>query len=180
MSEISLKENIETFLRHHAGVLAKTDRFLEAITRLRYEGKVAFGKNMNEVGDLLDYFTEKIIPHMKVEDIIFSFLEIHIPKLEALIRLLQAEHKELKVNLEVLRYLFDELSEEKSEPKRTQLIEQLKDKATYFSYFVRNHVQAEEESIYRSIDQELHLEEKKELIRRIKECEAWEALSQKA
>ena len=168
---VGIKDRITLLGFNHKDILERADRLYDAITNLRYEGKAAFGKNMTEAGKVLEYFNEELVSHMKLEDTIFVYIETHIPKLESVIRILQAEHKELKVNLEVLGFLFRELSEEKNETRRTQTVEKLKDKGTYFVYLLRNHIQAEEESIYRTIDQELHADEKKEPQRRIDQFE---------
>ena len=177
MKEImDFKNSVSILGQNHQDILKETKLLYDTLTNLRYEGKVNSGKNVREMKKILGFFSEKLIPHMKLEDIIFSYLQTHIPKIESVIRVLEAEHKEIKVNLEVLEFLIHELEEEKSESKRTQTIEKLKDKGTYFIYLLEHHIQVEDESIFGTIDQELHIDEAKELLKKIKECHEWRFL----
>ncbi len=173
----NLENSIARIEQDHKECLRKTDQLYDAMTNLRFEGKAAFGRNINDVKKILDFFDGNFVPHMKLESIIFSYLETHIPRLESIIKILRAEHNELKVNLEVLQFLIDELLKEKNEFKHTQTIEKLKDKTTYFIYLLRNHIQAEDESIYRIIDQGLHEDEKRELLKKIRESDEWKCIS---
>ncbi len=165
-----LKKRIASLEENHDEILKKADQLYDALTNLRYEGKVAFGRNINKVEKMLGFFNDRLVPHMKVEDIIFSFLGTHIPRLEPVLRLLEVEHREIKTNLEVLEFLLKELSEEKLEPKRTQTIEKLRDKGIYFIYLLRNHIQVEDDSIFQTSAQELRAQEQKDLLKKIKEC----------
>lgn len=164
---MDLKNKISTFEQEHEDILALSEKLDTDITNLRYEGKVNFSKNIHSVEKTLTAFCEKLIPHMKLEDVVFAYLDTHVPKLDPVIRLLQAEHKELHLGLEMLQFLRREIAEEKNETKRTQAVERLRDKGTYVIYFLRNHMQAEKESIYAVIQKDLKKEEQKELQRRI-------------
>ena len=161
------KESRVMLERDHKEILQEADHLYDVLTNLRYEGKVNFGKNVTKVGKILKFFNEKLIPHIAVDETIFPFLETHIPKLEPMIRLLQGEHKEIKVNLEVLSFLLEELVSEKDEHKHPQMVERLRDKGIYTVYLLRNHIQVEDEGVYRTIEEDLKPEEKKELLRKI-------------
>src|SRR3989338_1317839 len=102
---MSLGETITTLEQNHSGLLEKADRLYDVFANLRYEKKADLDKRMRAVREGLDFFEEKLVPHMELEEIIFSFLAMHVPKLESIIRLLQSEHKELKMNLELVRFL---------------------------------------------------------------------------
>lgn len=149
------------------GILSESNALEDALQCLRYEGKVNIGKNINVADKKLGLLTEKILLHIKMEEIIYSFLSVHVPKLDPLIRLLKAEHEEIKVDLEVLEFLLKEITQEKLESKRNQDIEKLKDKGTYLVYLLRNHLRAETDSVYPVIQNELHEEERKELWSRL-------------
>ena len=161
----NLECSLAAIEQDHKECLQRTDELFEAMSNLRFEGKAALGRNTQDIRKILDFLQGNFVPHMKLESVIFSYLEMHIPRLESIIKILLAEHKELKVNLEVLQFLLGDLLEEKSESRRPQTIEKLKDKATYFIYLLRNHIQAEDESIYKALEQELHRDEKEELFK---------------
>ncbi len=151
--------------------MEKTNQLDEVLTHLRYEGKVQLGKNTEELEKLVAYFKKQLLTHVKKEEAVFSFLHTRIPKLDPLLHLLQAEHKELKVNIEVLEFLSRDLAQEKGDAHRIQIIEKLKEKGTYLIYFLRHHLQVEEEGIYMAADKDLKKEEKKEVSRLLQTLE---------
>lgn len=155
------------FQQDRQGIFAESNALEEALQHLRYEGKVNIGKNINTVDVKLKTLKEKVLPHIKTEETVFSFLSVHVPKLDPLMRLLKAEHEEIKVDIEVLEYLLKETVHEKQESKRNQNIEKLKEKGMYLVYLLRNHLRAEHDSIYPVIQTELHDEERKELWSRL-------------
>ena len=171
--ETALSENSSAFFyEKHKDVLEQVDQLNDVLTNLRYEGKVHVGRNMNDIEKVLIFFSKELLPHVKLDEMVFAFVEKHIPKLESVVRLLQAEHKEMVVNIEVFSFLFRELEHEKNESKRVEAIEKLRDKGTYLVYLLRNHIQAESEIVYKIIDRELRPEEKKTLFKLVKELKA--------
>ena len=159
------KNNFEILQQEHKEALEKTNQLDEVLTHLRFEGKVQLGKNTDDLERLIAYFKKQLLTHVKKEEAVFSFLQTRIPKLDPLLHLLQAEHKELKVNIEVLEFLSHDLSQEKGDAHRIQIIEKLKEKGTYLIYFLRHHLQVEEEGVYLAIDKDLKKDEKKEVAR---------------
>jgi hemerythrin-like domain-containing protein len=163
-------ERIVAFLEEeHAHALDKTNRLHDVLTNLRYEGKPSFGKNVQAVDKLISFFDQKLVDHVHLEEkIIFPFLEIHVPKLESVIHLLRSEHQDFRRNLESFKVHFAKLSAQKNDNGRGSVIEKLQEVGTYLIYLLRNHIQAERESIYRMINRELRSDEKKELAKQMK------------
>ncbi len=166
---LDAENNFAFMYKKHKEVLEKVDQLNDTLTNLRYEGKVHIGRNMNDIEKVLSFFNEDLLPHVKLDEMVFTFVGTHVPKLESVIRLLQAEHKEMVVNIEVFSYLFRELENEKNESKRMEAVEKLRDKGTYLIYLMRNHIQAESEGVYKVIDRELRPEEKKTLFKMMRE-----------
>ena len=100
------------------------------------------------------------------EQVIFPFLQMHIPKLEAMICFLRAERNEFKLSLANFEVLFKQLGHEKHVLRQQKIIDQLKEKGIYAVCLMRNHIQIEIESVYKPMDQQLHQDEKKELIQK--------------
>ncbi|MBI4372939.1 MAG: hemerythrin domain-containing protein [Candidatus Omnitrophica bacterium] len=155
----------------HHSISQETDRFQEILTHLRYEGKACIGKNLKEVRETLKFFNSEVIQHMKFEEeTLFPFLEVHIPKLESVIHLLHAEHEDFKRNLKSFELSIRELEKDASEPNDGKTLEKIRELGIYLIYLIRNHIQAENESVYKIINQELRPSEKQELKRRIKKA----------
>ncbi|MBI4394882.1 MAG: hemerythrin domain-containing protein [Candidatus Omnitrophica bacterium] len=153
----------------HEEILQRTNRLNDILTNLRYEGKPSLGKNLKEVRETIQFFNQEVIQHVKLEDeTIFPFLETHIPKLESVIHLLHAEHEGFKRNLKSFESLVKELEKNSSEPNHGKTLEKIRELGTYLVYSIRNHMQAEDESVYKLIDQELRPNEKQELMKRMK------------
>ena len=159
----TLERSIHQFEEGHEEILAQTESLSSAVTRLQYEGKVNSGRNLKEIEDVLHFLKHKLIPHMKKEDMVFNLLGNEIPKLEPVFRILFAEHKELKVNLEVLSFLLDELEEKKNGSRRVQILEKFKDKVTYLLYLMRHHIQVEDESVFKVVDAQMTPSRREEL-----------------
>jgi len=159
-----VKKDIAVIKKHHKEILRYANLFYDAITDLRFEGRAAFGKNIRAIKRIMNFFRVKFLSHLNKEDVLLSFVSRHIPKFEPMSRMLFAEHKEIRVNLEVLEFLFEGLTRERAQNKRAQMTEKLRDRGTYFTYLLQNHVRVEEEGIYKTLNEDLHPEEKKALV----------------
>lgn len=170
---LGLKNIVEFLETDHNEILEKIDRLKEAMINLRFEGKVSYGKNIKCVEDLLTVLNARFLKRLKlVEDILYPFIENHIPKLDPILRILRAENKEFKVNLEVMVFLLDQIKGEKIELTQAKLIEQLKDKVTYLMYLLHNHFEVEVESVYKVIKDDLHENEKNLLLKKINQLDS--------
>lgn len=175
MSKRRIQPNriLELIEEGHTETLQKTDRLEEVLTNLRYEGKSSLGKNLREARELFDFFNEELIEHIAQEDeILFPFLKIHLPKLESVIGLLQAEHEDFRKKLEGFKFLLGEVKKEDRESERVQLIEKIREQGTYLIYLLRHHIRAETEVIYKVAERELRPDEKEGLARQLREHES--------
>ena len=155
----------------HQNVMQKVDQLYEAVNNLVYEGRTSFGKNIIKIEEGIEYFREKLFPHMDFDEtVIFPFIERHIPKYEQTIRFLIAEHRELRDNFESFESLCKKLKERKSDINRQKIIDKLRDKGIYLFCVIRNHLQGENESIYKAAQEQLNESEKKELLSKVRAC----------
>src|SRR3989338_4066747 len=96
----SQKKVLDTFEVSHVEILKKSQQLEDVLTRLRYEGRMSFGRNVKELGALLHFLNEDLKNHVTQEErVLFPYVESHIPKLEPVINLLRSEHQEFKKNL---------------------------------------------------------------------------------
>lgn len=152
----------------HTDTLQKIDRLQDILTNLRFEGKVRLGKNLKEAGRVLDFFDKELMPHLNLEEkILFPFVETHLPKLESVIHLLQAEHEDFRKNLEGFRFLLQEIPKKKYESIRGEMTERLREQGLYLIYLLRNHIQEETETVYKVANRELRPSEKSTLQKEI-------------
>ena len=178
VKDMMRKDVVEFFEAEYKEVLNKLDQLSEATKNLRFEGKLSYGKNIKEVEEVIKFLEKKLYQHIALDEkIIFPFVEAHIPKLEPILRFLRAERNEFKINLEVFESLFKKLKGGKMEPQQHKIVEELREKGIYLVCLMRNHIQTENESVYKTIDQQLREDEKKELLRRIKECDGCKCLN---
>lgn len=156
--------------RKHFHFFAKIDQFYDALNNLRYEGKVSLGKNTKVIGETIKYFKAQVLPHIRLEeDVVFDFLNVHMPKLDPTLRFLREDHKEFKMNLSAFELLFKRFKAEKNDLKRIKIQERLRAKGIYIVSHMRSHIRLEDESIYKVIDQELHPDEKRLFLEKMKE-----------
>ena len=150
------------FKKEHNDVLGKLDSLDESINNLQYEGKVYFGKNSKAIEKNVNFLKKKLFYHIALDEkVIFPFLETHIPKLSPLLFFLRAERNEVKLSLDNFEKLFQKITAETDSFIRQRIILQLKEKGIYIVCLMRNHIQMEIESVYKPVDQQLHVEEKR-------------------
>lgn len=155
---------IQKLTEIHKQLLEQADRLNGVLINLRYEGKTKLGKNLKEAGDILCFFEKEVSLHVETEEkFIFPFLEIHVPRLGPLISLFHAEHEDFQKNLKCFRLAMEDLCSEHGDGNRAKMIEKVREVGTYLIYLLRQHLPAEEESVYKAVYHELHEEERKEL-----------------
>ena len=149
---------LESIEQIHAATLYQVDCLNETLTNLRYEGKAFLEKNLKDIRSVLKFLNRELIPHIKFEEeFIFPFVGTHIPKLESLIHLLRAQHKELQEHLKNFGSLLEESGKEDG-----RTLEKIREQGIYMIYLIQHHIQVENESIYKIVDSELNHHEKKE------------------
>lgn len=157
--------------RGHTDTLQKTSQLEKALLNLRFEGKPSLGKNLRQAEEVLEFLRNQLMRHIRLEEkVIFPFLVTHIPKLESVIHLLQGEHDEFRKNVEDFHFELAAASKAKAGSNSGKTLERVQETGTYLVYLLRNHIQAEHQSVYKVIHSELRPAEKKELARKITEC----------
>ena len=148
--------------------LQGAERLQQILRNLRYEGKASLGRNLKEMREAQNFFKEELDHHVRFqEETVFPFLKSHLPRLEPVIWLLQAEHQDFRLNLEMFKVRLQELADSKNEPVRPKILEKVQETGTYLAYLLRNHIRAESEYLYQAADRELRGEEKNRLIQQI-------------
>ncbi len=170
LKTLSLKGVVAFFEKEYRDVVLRLDELQEATKNLQFEGKLFSGRNIQSIERVAAYLKNKLQQHIKLDEkIIFPFLETYVPKLEPILRFLRAERNEFKANLEEFDVLFTKVKESKNRPDYFKTVGELREKGIYLVGLVRNHIQAENESVYKIIDQQLRDNEKKELLRRCRQ-----------
>ena len=142
----------------------KTGQLEEALINLGYEGKPSRGKNLKKTRELVKFLTGALRIHEEVEEkVIFPFLKTYLPKLEAVIHLLEAEHEDFKKHLGEFRAQVKGLGNGKSPVRREKAVAQIRQTGIYLVYFLRHHLRAGHESIYKVIERDLRADEKRRL-----------------
>lgn len=152
----------------HEKVIKKMTALIGDLQNMHSEGKASFQKNLRRVKEALYFFNGEVMEHMALEErTLFPYLETHVPKVSTAIRFLQAEHDDFRNNLKIFEFLVRELSRQKDEDHRSKTVERIRETGTYLSYLLRHHIEAEQRSVYQSVERELKAGEKSELKKRI-------------
>ena len=161
-------ENIARFLEEdHRTTFLKLKQLSDALTKLRYEGNQNFRENLKKIRVLLQFFQKETQHHMRLEEkTLFPFLEQAIPRLGPMIYLLLSEHEDFRNCLKELKDASSRLKDAKA--GKARLVDHLSDRGTYFVCLSRSHLWVESQSLYRVADHELHPDEKRKLLRRMK------------
>jgi len=160
---------VEGLEQSHQETLLRTDWFYEILLKLRYEGKPSLGKNLRDAGEVLKFFHGEHSRHMSCEEnIIFPFLVIHVPKLESVIGVLNADHDDFKNKLQTFKDLISELAKDKTDSDRTAILEKIREVGTYMICLLKSHNQFESASIHKVMETELHPDEIEELQKQIR------------
>ena len=150
----------------HAEILRKTDSFRKTLTNLHYEGKPFVGRNLKQTRELTVFLTQEVLRHFKLEEkILFPFLKKHIPKLEPVIRFLEVEHADFRMQLKNFQKSLRRLSKSRGNLDRGEITEKIRDLGIYMIYFLRNHVQAEDGTLYKAVCRDLRADEGRQLQR---------------
>ena len=159
---------LKSFEEEKNFVLEKLDRLYNSIQNLYYEGKMSLQKNSTIINETVQHLKPVLMNHTDLDNqVIFPFASKHIPILEPVINFLKAERKEFITQLESFEILFQEFSQRNNSFVNYMLLEKMREKGIYVVCIVRNHMQAEVETVYKVLNQKLKLIEKKELSRLI-------------
>ncbi len=145
-------------------ILSKSNELFEALNNLRYEGKVGLKRNIRAISRLNHYFRDELLPHFQAdEQVVFPYVETHLPKYSPLLGFLKAEHKEIRKSFDDLDGMVEKAIFKKDKPLPQSQINRIYDRGTYIYCLIRNHIQMETEAIYCNINAQLQPSEKKEL-----------------
>ena len=151
----------------HTEALEKTDRLYELLTKLRYEGKFLFGRNLKEVRTLLRFFHQKLSGRMRSEErLLFPFLEVHVPKVAPVLRLLRSGGEDFRRNLRALHTFLGKLARTRTNHDYAEAVDQVIGTGTYLVYLVRHYIRLERKSISKVIQKELRADERAALNKR--------------
>ena len=81
---------------------------------------------------------------------VFPFVGKHIPKLEAMISFFNGEHAEFLNVFKKFQKIFSDARAEETDEKQNSLIAKLRDQGIYLVCLMRNHLQSENEGIYKA------------------------------
>ncbi len=148
-------------------LLSQTEDLHRALTHLRYEGKMLKEQNVKSV-QILAYGLDLVLKrHCHVqEEIVFPFLQTHIPRHEAAISLLEAEHAEIRNQQQKLKEDVLKISGAPDPFQEAKIYEA----GIYLVTLLRHHIGLEKKSIDRSLQTELREDEKNVINSRI---ETW-------
>ena len=154
--------------KDHKTTSQKLNQFYGVLKKLRYEGKLTLGQNLTEADRLVTYFKRELDGHMRDEEqILFPFLQIHVPRLGPMIYLLLSEHEDFRNSIKDLKTALGEFKRRKAFKPST--LDRICEQGTYLICLLRSHMSVESNSLYRVADKELRLSEKRKLIKQI-EC----------
>ncbi len=167
LSQSRILSLLERDRRSTARVL---DCVSDILIGLRYEDRPWFDKNIiKKAKKVLQLLHAELFHHCCVEEkIVFPFAKSHLPKLESVIRFLEAEHQDFKKHVRHLNHLFNHPSNMSAGEESGAWIQKVNEAGNYFIYLLRRHLEVRHENIDKAIDQELREDEKRELANRLK------------
>lgn len=149
-------------------VFEKMDQLENALNKLQYEGKFFSSGHIKRAEEVVYFLKRKFADHIRMDNlIVFPFLEKHIPRLYTALLYLKAERREFQESFKNFEKIFLELKKNNKNVLRNDIIERLKNKGIYLICLMRSHIQFEEQSVYKSIQQVLSAEERRELMQEI-------------
>ena len=149
-------------------VVEKLNQLENAIYNLQYEGKLFSSSHIKKAEEAMRFLKEKFTVHIDLDNrVIFPFLEKHIPRLNSVLLYLKSERREFQEGFKIFEEILAKLKKENDNMIRHGIIERLKDKGIYLICLMRNHIQLEEQSVYKSLELELHKDERNILIEKI-------------
>ena len=159
----------DVFGNEQKNVFKKLDQFHELLKKLKYEGKRFQPRNIRTAEGILHALKNSYAVHKKIDDdIIFPFLDRHIPRINPFLRLLTAERSEFFNILRDCEGLLQEFKNSRRPSTQSGILDRLSDKGIYAIVLIRNHIQMEMENVYKVIDEELRPVEKDRLVASLK------------
>ena len=162
---------LQSFEKEKKDVLLKLDQLQMILNDYPCKEKLRSKKHLRDIERIIKFLKGKYFLHIKLDEgVIFPFLEKHVPRLEPVLRLLRDERNKFKGSLETFEELYKRFIATKGEDDYNKIMSKLKEKGTYLTCLARNHIQMEDENVYKVIKTELHGEEKNKLMNQLQEC----------
>lgn len=147
-------------------LLSWTENLHNALNHLRYEGKLLKEENIKAVQILAYGLDDALEKHCQIqEEIIFPFLQTHIPRHEAAIALLEAEHEDIKNQQEKLKNDILKISGMPNHLEEGKIYEA----GIYLVTLLRHHIGFEKRNLQRSLQTELRDDEKAAIHKQIED-----------
>ena len=148
--------------------LRRIDDLEDAWSRIRYEGKLSWISNLNRIDLVLKYFHKEFMSHIKLEeDILFPYIQTHIPRLEYMMYSLCADHNDFRRDINLISAGLDEMRRTRTLQNRSAMVQQMNDTVIYLIHLLRHHIAVESKGIFDVITNELTTKEKRLLEKRI-------------
>lgn len=148
-------------------ILSQTEALHKALTHLRYEGKLLRKQNIEAVQILILSLELVLEKHRHLqEDILFPFLQRHIPRHEAAISLMETEHEDIVRSAEKLKKQVLKISKDSDPLGEGKVYET----GIYLVTLLRHHICFEEKNISQSMQRELREDEKEVIQKRVRDC----------
>ena len=173
----AFKKSISRLNHNHQKIFEKLDDLDAKLMYLFYEGKVNTKDTLKRIDVLMTFIKRRLKPHVAVENILFNFIEKHIPRVEMAVLLLKRDHEEIYEHLETMANLTHQLLKDKDGPKRNYSFNELHQQGVYLVQLMRNHLRMEDEMIFTLVDRRLNADEKKALLKKMKTSSGWKHLN---
>jgi len=169
------ESQVSQFFKETYSPLLQQGQKLEAVlTHLRFEGKPMRGKNLKEACRVVDFFTAALPRQFEFEEqVLYPFLDAHIPKLNPITSILKAEHENFRNTLGRFKYDLWACGENDDPIRLEGTIQKVRESGIYLIYLLHDRMRANQQALYETMERELHSDEKKEIIQRFQK---WNAL----
>lgn len=157
------KEGTRLLEGNRKRILIEAARLEEVFFRLVYEGKLRSGRNLRKAEDVLVNFSTALRRHAAAQErVLYPFLQRHIPKFEPVTGLLISDHRQLFSHFKNLGRMLCSLKRKNGSWSAGQT-RRLREEGIYLTHFLRHHLKAEEQTVYRAVRTELKNEEREKL-----------------
>lgn len=139
-----------------------------ALTRLRYEGKVSFRRNVHDTLNVLRRLDGHAHEHTELQErVIFPYVTRRMPRLGPLTRLFSHEHQDLRRGIRHLRRALRGLESRGSTAARGQRIARLFQEGSELALAMRLHEEGERAAFLQRAWDHFRPDEKKEFLDRV-------------
>lgn len=142
---------------------AQTDKLRDALTRLKYEGRIFERKNLVAAQEAVERLDVVFQQHKGLQErVLFPFLGSHIPRQEPTFHFLVIEHHDIQKNRERLVREVVKISQKPNALARSRAYEQ----GIYYILLFEQHIDFERKSVRQTLCKELTDEERQMISQR--------------